>query len=153
MKIRVKGNQNEEIEGLFADYPYVFHIADLRDTKVPWHWHEELEFDYVVKGTVRVVTPNDSYVFRIGEGFFINTNVLSTMESVKGERPGYMESHLFHAVLLGGHFKSVFETKYLNPVLHNKKLEIMGFRRGNTEQEEMLRKLTQLSDLQRKENT
>ncbi|HAX52094.1 helix-turn-helix domain-containing protein [Muricomes intestini] len=153
MKIKVKGNQNEEIEDLFADYPYAFHSVDLKNTKIPWHWHEELEFDYVLKGSVRVVTPNASYVFREKDGFFMNTNVLATMENIKGERPGWVESHLFHAVFLGGHFKSVFETKYLNPIMQNKKLEIMGFRGENTEQEEMLKKLNQLSALQRKKNT
>ena len=153
MKIKIKGNQNEEIEDLLADYPYAFHYVDLETTKIPWHWHEELEFDYILKGSVRVITPNASYVFHEKEGFFINTNVLAAMESVNGERPGCIESHLFHAVFLGGHFKSIFETKYLNPIMHNKKLEIMEFRSGDTEQEEMLKKVRQLSALQKKENT
>lgn len=153
MKIKVKRNQNEEIEGLSAGYPYAFHSVDLKTTIIPWHWHEEMEYDYVLKGSVKVITPNASYVFHEEEGFFMNTNVLATMENVEGERPGYVESHLFHAVLLGGHFKSIFETKYLNPVMQNKKLEIMEFCGENTVQKEMLKKLRQLSALQKEENT
>lgn len=150
MKIKVKGNQIEEIEGLFADYPYVLHDANLWDTKVPWHWHEELEFDYIIKGSVRVVTPNKNYVFHANEAFFVNTNVLCTMESEDSGQPGSMDSHLFHPVFLGGHFKSIFATKYLNPVLQNKKLEILEIRGENKRQQKILAKLRQLSALQQK---
>ena len=52
MNIKVKQNQLEEIEGIFPHYPYVLHRATLSRTKIPWHWHEELEFDYVTEGRV-----------------------------------------------------------------------------------------------------
>ncbi len=152
MEIKVKGNQIEEIDGLSAAYPYVFHYADFEDTKVPWHWHEEFEFDYIVKGSVRVDTLNKSYVFRKNEAFFINSNVLCTMGNQGKEQPGKIESHLFHPVFLSGHFKSIFATKYLNPVLQNKKLEILEIRGENRKQQEILAKLRQLSFIQRKEN-
>ena len=37
MRIKVRENQAEEIEGLTTEYPYAYHHADLADTKVPWH--------------------------------------------------------------------------------------------------------------------
>ena len=48
-----------------------------------------------------------------------------------GSSDAVMESHLFESVFLGGHFRSVFETKYLSPVLQNRKIELVAFR-GNT---------------------
>lgn len=153
MEIRVRGNQLEEIEGLYADYPYVYHYADLKVTDIPWHWHEELEFDYVVSGKVKLVTANKSCEFGKNEAFFINSNVLCTMENVNGSEPAVLDSHLFHPIFLGGHFKSRFSTKYLDPVLQNKNLDILEIRGGTGRQREILTKLKQAAYMQKTEDT
>ena len=99
---------------------------------------------------MRVRTPGRVLVFEQGEGFFTNTNVLSCLEEEKG---GTIDSHLLHEAFLGGHFKSVFETKYLEPVLKNRSLEILEFR-GHTEaQRKILEKLREAARLQEEENT
>lgn len=152
MKIRVKENQLEAIEGLHTEYPYVLHHVNLKETKVPWHWHEELEFDYVVSGTIKVVTASKTYIFHKNEACFINTNVLCFVGEAHDGEECILDSHLFHPVFLSGHFKSVFETKYLDPVLQNKKIEVMEIRGENKYQTEMLKKLRQVSFLQSKEN-
>ena len=128
MNIKVKTNQMEEVEGLTNAYPYAYHHAELGRTSVPWHWHEALEFNLVVSGTVRVSTTNQTCEFKQNEAFFINSNVLAVMT---GSSDAVMESHLFEPVFLSGHFRSVFEAKYLSPVLQNRKIERVSFR-GNT---------------------
>lgn len=153
MRMKVKENQLETIEGINPEYPYVLHHVNLGDTKVPWHWHEEVEFVYVISGCLKLSTTGKSYLFQKNEAFFINTNVLCTMESENSGQPGTIDSHLFHSVFLSGHFKSVFETKYVEPVLQNKKLEILAIRGENTRQQELLAKLRKVSYLQKKENT
>lgn len=152
MKIRVKENQLEAIEGLHTEYPYVLHHVNLKETKVPWHWHEELEFDYVVSGAIKVVTASKTYIFHKNEACFINTNVLCLVEHAEDGEECIVDSHLFHPVFLSGHFKSIYETKYLEPVLQNKKIEVMEIRGENKYQTEMLKKLRQVSFLQSKEN-
>lgn len=152
MDIRVKGNQLEEIEGLYADYPYVYHHADLKDTRIPWHWHEELEFDYVAGGELKLITANNHYVFHKDQAFFINSNVLCTMENGENGR-AVIDSHLFHPVFLSGHFKSRFSVKYLEPVLQNRSLEILEIRGETQRQKELLKKLRQVSFLQKEEDT
>lgn len=149
MKLRIRTNYMEEVEGLHNEYPYAFHHVDLAQTMIPWHWHEALEFDYVVSGSVKVSTPGQTQTFSAGEGFFLNSNVLTAM--VNGDAC-VIDSHLFHSVFLAGHFKSVFETKYLSPVLQNRNLELLPIR-GQTEQErKLLQKLRQLSQLQAEPN-
>ena len=64
MNIKVKTNQMEEVEGLTNAYPYAYHHAELGRTAVPWHWHEALEFNLVVSGTVRVSTTNQTCEFK-----------------------------------------------------------------------------------------
>lgn len=145
MKLRIQNNQMEEVEGMHSAYPYAFHHVSLNITEVPWHWHEALEFNLVVEGSVKVCTATQTQVFHKGDGLFINSNVLASMENIEN---CVLDSHLFHPVFLSGHFKSVFETKYLNPVTQNRHLDLIALR-GNTEaQAQILRKLRQLSRLQ-----
>jgi len=150
MKLRIRNNQMEEVEGLHNEYPYAFHHVDLNQTQIPWHWHEALEFDYIVSGSIKVSTAGQSQVFRKGEGFFVNSNVLTFMEAESGGC--VIDSHLFHPVFLGGHFKSVYETKYMNPVIQNRNLELLPIRGEKQTQIRLLEKLRQLSRLQDKQD-
>ena len=152
MKITVNANQLEEIEGLTSEYPYTMHQTNLKETKVPWHWHEELEFCYIRSGAVRLTTTNQGYLFKEGEAFFINTNVLCTMEPVNKEDT-FLDSHLLHPIFLGGHFRSIYETKYLEPILKNKNLEVLEIRSQNQRQKKILAKLKRAAALQDLENT
>lgn len=152
MKLHIKENQQESIEGMSMEYPYAYHYVNLQETKVPWHWHEELEMEYVVCGRLKVSTAGKTYYFEEGQGFFMNSNILSAMEDGKGSRSCILESHLFHPVFLGGHFKSVFETKYLNPVLLNKKIEVVELLGKSQGEKQILKKLRRLSALQSQED-
>lgn len=150
MKLHIQSNQMEEVEGLHNEYPYTFHHVWLRETAVPWHWHEALEFNLVLEGSVKVSTSNQTQVFQKGEGFFINSNVLASMQN---EVDCVLDSHLFHPVFLSGHFKSVFETKYINPVIQNRNLELICLRGDTGCQKQITGKLRQLSRLQAEEDT
>ncbi|MGN0411701.1 MAG: helix-turn-helix domain-containing protein [Lachnospiraceae bacterium] len=149
----IGSNQEEKIEHFSTNYPYVMHTADLKKMLVPWHWHEEVEFDYVLSGKMNVTTIERTYEFQEGEAFFINTNVLCSMESASGKiTENRMYSHLFHPVFLGGYYKSIFETKYINPVLQNRKLDIVEIKGRTQNERELLKKLYQVSLLQEKSN-
>ena len=150
MKLHIRNNQMEEVEGLHNEYPYAFHHVCLKQTEVPWHWHEALEFNLILQGSVKVSTAGQTQIFHKGEGFFINSNILAAMEN---ETDCVLDSHLFHPVFLSGHFKSVFETKYLNPVIQNRSLDLIPFRGKTEEQSQILGKLRQLSRLQEDTDT
>lgn len=150
MKIRLLPNQMEEIEGLRNDYPYAYHHVDLSSTAIPWHWHEALEFNYIVQGSMKVSTAGRTLTFRKGEGFFINSNVLASMSDLEH---CIIDSHLFHPVFLGGHFNSVFETKYLHPVTQSRDIELVPLRGETEQQRKLLYLLRQLAALQQTEDT
>ncbi|MBR2420774.1 MAG: AraC family transcriptional regulator [Oscillospiraceae bacterium] len=150
MKLHIRNNQMEEVEGLRNEYPYAFHHVSLRLTEVPWHWHEALEFNLVLEGQVKVSTSNQTQIFRKGEAFFLNSNVLAAMDNVSD---CILDSHLFHPVFLSGHFKSVFETKYLNPVIQNRNLDLVALRGTTAEEIQILKKLQQLAKLQSEQDT
>lgn len=152
MKIKLKENRLEEIEGISTEYPYAFHHENLAETRVPWHWHEEVEFNYIVSGTAVFTTTNQSRIFRKGEAFFINANVLCTVKTQMEGEACIVDSHLFHPVLLGGHFKSIFSTRYLEPVLQNRNLEFLEFRGDTSCQRKILELLRQAALLQKKDH-
>ena len=152
MKIRIKENQQEAIQGITQEYPYAYHHVNIKKIKIPWHWHEELELNYVESGCVKVSTSGKSYVFQEGQAYFINSNVLCSMEDGGGDRACVLESHLFHPTLLAGHFKSIYETKYLAPILQNRHLEILGIVRENKRQKELLAMIIKLGRMQAMEN-
>ena len=145
MKLQIRRNMMEEVEGLRNEYPYAFHHTDMRETTVPWHWHEALEFAYVAEGRVKISTTTRIFTLEKGEAYFTNSNALTAVENIDN---CILDSHLFHPVFLGGHFKSVFETKYLNPVIQNKDIDVLCFRGETDAQRKLLGKLRQLSGLQ-----
>jgi len=62
-------------------------------------------------------------------------------------------NHIFHPVFLSGHFKSRFETRYLNPVIKNRQIEVHVIRRGHPSSDRILQNLYQLKELQSRPDT
>ena len=140
-------NQVERIEGMTVEYPYCLHERDLTDFVVPWHWHEELELGYIQEGVSKIVTIGAEYTVHQGDGFFINSNV---MDMKRNGTPGSRTleiNHIFHPVFLSGHFKSRFESKYLNPVIQNRQIEVYIIRRGRPSSNRILENLRRLREL------
>lgn len=145
-------NQVELIEGMTVEYPYCLHERDLTDFVIPWHWHEELELGYIQEGASKITTIGAEYVIREGDGFFINSNV---MDMKQNDLPGTKTveiNHIFHPVFLSGHFKSLFETKYMNPIIKNRQIEVFIIRQGRAVSNQILTNLRRLKKLHREPN-
>lgn len=141
-------NKIEQIEGMSVDYPYCMHKRNLTDIVIPWHWHEELELGYLEKGTSIISTVNAEYTIHQGDGFFINTNVMDTKRNAVPGHAALEINHIFHPVFLSGHFKSRFESKYLNPILKNRQIEVHIIRHGTSSGNAILSNLIKLKELQ-----
>ncbi len=148
----VDSNQVEQIEGMTTVYPYCMHERDLSNIMIPWHWHEEMELGYIQTGTSVITTLEKSFEVHQGDGFFINSNV---MDMKKNAAPGtsVLEiNHIFHPVFLSGHFKSLFETKYIAPITNNHSISVHIIRRGHKTSDQLLDNLIRLHDLQAQED-
>ncbi len=144
----VDRNQVEQIDGMTTDYPYCMHERDLSNIMIPWHWHEELELGYIQKGTSKIITLDKTFEVHQGDGFFINSNV---MDMKKNATPGTSVlkiNHIFHPVFLSGHFKSIFETKYITPITNNHTITVHVIRRGHKTSNQLLDHLVTLHALQ-----
>ena len=145
-------NAVELIDGITYEFPYTMHERDLSNYTVPWHWHEELEFDYAYKGSIVIETINRTYTIRQGEGYFINTNVMNTKRKADKSATAVEHAHLFHPILLTEHFRSIYETKYLNPVLKNQSVEVVIIRGNTGSGKEFLKLLHTLTRLNNEEH-
>lgn len=92
--------------------------------EVPWHWHEELELSIVVEGAAMVNCGESSFVTMPGQGFFINSNVLHSLHPLGGGNCR-CKTLVFHHSLLSGAPESIFEQKYIRPILNSSKLEAL----------------------------
>ena len=149
-RIKIDINQQEEISGMNPEFPFVKHFTDYSKSSVPWHWHAEFEIQLVLSGVLTVHTTSGDFAFKAGEAFFMNSNVLASKE---GDDECTEESFLFHSVLLSGHFKSIFETKYILPILNNRGLEIIEIRGTGDNQKKIISRLKSISELAEMENT
>lgn len=152
-KIQVQDNQRESVGGITTEYPYVMHHSDFDRESIPWHWHEEVEFGYVLTGDLEVVTVDRKYHFSAHQGYFMNENILSSMHKQPGAGKTELQTHIFHPVFLGGHFQSVFETKYINPVIHNKNVDIIELKAESGFQKQILQKLRRAAVFQEQPDT
>ncbi len=148
----VDNNQVEKIEGMSAVYPYCMHERDLSNIMIPWHWHEELELGYIRRGTSRIITLDGVFDVHEGNGFFINSNVMDMKMNPNPGTDALEINHIFHPVFLSGHFKSIFETKYIAPITNNKAISVYVIHRGQPTANMILDNLIELAELQKREN-
>ena len=104
---------------------------------VPWHWHADVEFLWVMQGGVRLDTSNHTYALHTGEGAYINSNMLHYKESLPGAPPIVL-NQLFDVQLLAGGYKNVFEQKYIAPVIECRELEALIFRPSSANQRQII---------------
>ena len=102
-------NQQQKIGGITPEYPLLVEWHNMNALDVPWHWHEEVEFKYVLQGAIRVRTEQGEYEIREGEASFTNSNILETSESMDRSCNTEIFTVIFNTVLLSGYFQSIFE--------------------------------------------
>ena len=139
-QISVSDDLEERVPNAGTAFPFAAHYVDLDhwpSRAVPWHWHRELEFLLLLRGKMEVSTARRRYILSEGEGCFLNRGGLHRMEQVPGCASIYIDL-LFDAEFLGGAPGSVFERKYLAPILVSRERELMPFQLHNTVHRQIL---------------
>lgn len=78
-KIVTDENLMETIQHGSKDYPFCFYYDNLSlfdFNCIDWHWHSELEFVLVEKGTMNCSVGEDQFILPEGNAIFINSKVL-----------------------------------------------------------------------------
>jgi len=124
-RYKINAHNLETVLGVTVEYPYAMDTTDVTRFPVPWHWHAELEFIYIVEGSEDIITSRGKYTAKGGQAYFLNTNVLDMKKASEGASRTREIGHLFHPVLISGHFGSLIEQEYMNPVLFDPTLELV----------------------------
>lgn len=98
------------------EYPFQYYVEDpwMFDFHcIDWHWHPEVEFVYVEKGTMECLVGSDRHVLSAGTGIFINSQVIHRMEATES---AIVPNIVFSPVLLSPE-ESLLYRKYIQPVL------------------------------------
>lgn len=93
---------------------------------VPWHWHEELEFGYVLSGNMVLEYTGHKKSLSPGDGFFINSNRLHAMRPT-GNEPCETVNIVFSPEIIAGTPHSVYENKYVLPLIANHGTDAVTF--------------------------
>ncbi|MGI6153225.1 MAG: AraC family transcriptional regulator [Christensenellaceae bacterium] len=89
---------------------------------IPWHWHNEVELQFVYSGSLWFHTHKRRVLLSEGDGMLFNADVLHAMIP---ERPRHckMFTVVFKPEILFGTPHSLLEQKYVLPILNTKGLE------------------------------
>lgn len=85
-------------------------------SRVQAHWHKEIEVFTLLSGDVKVDINDQCYTLHTGQGCFINSNVLHTFTAIS-DSPCLFHSLVFNTDILSGVVGSVFDTRYVRPVV------------------------------------
>ena len=89
---------------------------------IPWHWHEEFELGYVCAGCMQYKTNHYEFILNEGDGIFINSGVLHYLHPIEGKGKADLHTHFFDKDFLAGSPGSLFDIKYITPVINQKLL-------------------------------
>lgn len=97
-------------------YPFRYYLEDIWQFDfhcIDWHWHTEVEFVLIKKGTAELLIGSGRYVLDEGTGIFINSQVIHRFESAKSV---IIPNIVFSPSLLAPEESLVYR-KYIQPVL------------------------------------
>ncbi|WP_077611820.1 AraC family transcriptional regulator [Clostridium sp. Marseille-P2415] len=115
-------NYQEKREQDPSGFPYLTYpcTIPLDFNKVPLHWHDEMEFIYIKKGTGLVSVDFVPYEVHAGDIVIVCPGKLHTIEQWKQESMEY-ENIIFHLNLLGSRQPDICWENYLSPISRNQR--------------------------------
>ena len=100
------------------DYPCEVFYTDLASHStgyMPEHWHNELEYGFVVRGKLLLTCNGTEYIVEENQFYFVNTNVLHSMRAT--DAPASFYSIVFRESFFG--LPEQIKKKYILPVMNN----------------------------------
>lgn len=99
-------------------YPFAYYPENIWEFdfhRIDWHWHHELEFLLVNKGTAICFAGDNRIELPEGSGIFINSGTLHRYEAKSSV---FCPNIVFDATLLAPEDTLIYK-KYVNPILHS----------------------------------
>lgn len=145
-KITTDETLRETVRHGNSSYPFAYYPEDIWQFdfhRVDWHWHHELEFLFVAKGTAICLVGTNKIELHQGCGLFINSSILHRFET---QGSTFVPNIVFSPTLLAPESSLIYE-KYISPVI-NSSIEYQIFNPHTTWQNHVLQLLSQVFALQ-----
>lgn len=110
---------------LQTDYPLSVLDIDFTESDpfiIHWHWHEDIEFMYILKGQAYVTCEEEQLLANEGDIVFINQTVRHFITPTNPEGCVF-RSIIVHPSFIFGFGQLEMEKKYITPVLHDVSLK------------------------------
>ncbi len=128
-KIPIDESFRETTEHGSAAFPFEYYIDEIMNFahhEIEWHWHPELEWAYMEKGSLVCGVGVERIVLEEGNGIFINSKVIHQFEA-RGE--SVMPNVLFLPSFLAEESSAVYQ-EWIAPILQSGR-SYMVFRKEN----------------------
>lgn len=117
LDIELMENSKEIVPFEIENFPVCMMYVDLNKLYCPWHWHNEIEFYYVLEGEIEYYIFDKMYLLRKGDVGLVNTNVPHMIRPKDGVLGSAMKVMLIEPEFLTGEYNGAIERRYFRPVL------------------------------------
>lgn len=122
------GNDKMEIFPMDKNaFPYICYYAEMDsyiNKNFSWHWHRALEIDYIAEGEAEIKSTSQTFHLKKGDAIFINSNVMHDIRAWNNMKNCKIYAHIFDMHFLSGMYNSVYEKKYLLPIMKSRDLQL-----------------------------
>lgn len=149
-KIKTDETLRETVCHGSEEYPFKYYNEDiwLFDFHcIDWHWHSEVEFVFIEKGTAEFLIGSGRRVLTAGTGIFINSQVIHRFESAESV---IIPNIVFSPSLLSSEDSLIYR-KYIQPLLDSS-VEYLIFSPELPWQKEVLKSLLTVFAVQENED-
>lgn len=119
-EINVDGNLKSQVKYGSVDFPLEIYLDEFHKYDIGfirWHWHNEVEFAVMKKGSAEFLFLDKSLILSEGEGIFINSNTLHQIKPINQDST--MIAMVFNPILISGQNLSSIDKNYVTPVTSN----------------------------------
>lgn len=110
---------------------------------VHWHWHDEIEFQYVLKGHAYITCNEKNLYVSEGDIIFVNQGVRHFITPSE-DGGGIFYCTVIHPSFILGYGQLELESKYINPVISSQTFCCLHITKSNTLYQQFLLPLNQL---------
>lgn len=129
VKTNAKKDSREIVIHDNPDYPvgvYYVEPSNMYMSHVRWHWHEELEINFVKEGSAMFRIGDETIQLNAGQAIFLNCNILHSIRNAE-QNNCVILSLMFHTRFLFDDETSSSAAMYLHPILSDSSLRYIVF--------------------------
>lgn len=156
----VRQELTEWMPGYAKDFPHIVYLCQLKNNTsdsvvnqnkiagTSWHWFGKAAgLFYVTNGAIAFTTAAGRTIFEKGCGGFLNVNVLHSLSLPDASEQTEVMIHLFDPEILIGDGGGRISQKYIQPILNDRKLELVVISEKDPAMKVLYKELTESFDL------